>query len=283
MRYAELFNSSLEMFTGETKNKSTDVEVLIREVFHLTKTQFWIKRNDIINDKRALRRFTRLRARLLKDEPLAYISGKKEAFSRDFIVNRHVLIPRPETEILIEAAIDSLKSMTKPAMVLDIGSGSGVIAISLALETGIKAIAVEKSRGALFVLRKNITLHNVAAKVFPVRADLFPRSGKSGKPLFDLIVSNPPYVAEEEWSELPPCVRNYEPKQALVAANEGLAIIERIAAKAREYLKPTGKILLEIGLGQKEKVEKIVGAAGFRCIEFLNDYSRIPRIVSAAA
>ncbi len=271
------------MFTGEKKNRSTDIEILTREVFHLTKTQFWIKRNDIINDKRALRRFGRLRARLLKDEPLAYIIGKKEAFSRDFIVNRHVLIPRPETEILIEAAVDSLKSMTKPALVLDIGSGSGVIAITLALETGANAIAVEISRSALSVLRKNIALHRVAAKVFPVRADLFPRSGKTGRPLFDLIVSNPPYVAEAEWSELPPCVRNYEPKQALAAADDGMAIIACIAAKARAYLKPTGKILLEIGAGQKEKVEKIFTAAGFHCIEFLNDYSRIPRVISAAA
>jgi release factor glutamine methyltransferase len=271
------------MFIGETKNRSTDVEVLIREVFHLTKTQFWINRNDLINDKRALRRFTGLRARLLKDEPLAYILGRKEAFSRDFIVNRHVLIPRPETEILIGAGVDFLKAITQPAVVLDIGSGSGVIAISLALETGAKAIAVEKSRGALSVLRKNIALHHIEDNVFPVHADLFPRSGKTGEALFDVIVSNPPYVAEAEWPDLPPCVRNYEPKQALVAANEGLSVIERIAAKAREYLKPAGKVLVEIGAGQKEKVEKIFDAAGFGCIEFLNDYSRIPRVVSAVA
>jgi release factor glutamine methyltransferase len=279
--YAELFNTSLRKFKGETGNSRLDIEVLIRAAFNLSKTGYWVKKNEVITDKRALGKFYRWRSRLLKDEPPAYITGQKESYSRDFYVNKSVLIPRPETEILIEAAILSIKKMENPVNVLDIGTGSGIIAVNIAVETGAKVIAVDKSRGALSLLKKNIARHNVKDKVIPLCADLFPRSGKDKKGPFDLIVSNPPYVTPEEWRALPLSIKNYEPEEAFVAMEGGLAIIRRIAEEAKKYLKPGGKILLEIGCGQKEKVKKILQNAGFANITFIEDYSHIPRTASA--
>ena len=281
MLYGELFNTSLRKFEEKAGDNKTGIEILIREAFNLSKTGFWARKNDIITDKRALAKFYRWRARLLKDEPLAYITGKKESYSRDFYVNRSVLIPRPETEILIEAAIRWIKKMEHPVNVLDIGTGSGIIAVNIAVETGAKVIAVDKSRGALSVLKKNSALHRVHDNVVPFCADLFPRKGQDKKGPFDVIVSNPPYVTEEEWQALPPHIKKYEPKEALVAAEEGLAVIRRIAAEAKDYLKPGGKIFLEIGYGQKEKVEKILRDAGYDTIEFLPDYSHVFRVASA--
>lgn len=281
MLYSELFYASLKKIEEETEDKRLEIEVLLRGAFNLSKTEFWKRKNEIVRDKNALRRFYRWRSRLFKGEPLAYITGKKESFSRDFYLNRGVLIPRPETEILIEAAIAFLKERENPVQVLDIGTGSGIIAVNIALDTAARVVAVDKSRPALGVLKKNTALHNLREKVIPVCADLFPLGNKDKRGPFDLIVSNPPYVSEKEWEELPISIRNYEPKGALVAAEDGLAVIRRIAARAKDYLKPGGGILLEIGHGQSEKVVEILREAGFFKVEFINDYGSIPRVVSA--
>lgn len=281
MLYAELYNSSLRKFKNQANNKRLDIEVLIREAFHFSRTDYWTRKNAAVTDKKALGRFYSWRTRLLKGEPLAYITGEKESFSRDFYVNRSVLIPRPETEILIEEAVSRIKEKKPPVEVIDIGTGSGIIAINIALETAARVIAVDKSQGALTVLKKNIALHKVEDRVIPACADLFPIGRKDKKGPFDFIVSNPPYVSEEEWQELPVGIKDYEPKAALVAAEGGVEIIRRIAEKAEEYLKPGGEILLEFGYGQKEKVKELFGAAGFSNLEFFHDYNNIPRIVSA--
>ncbi|MCK4764325.1 MAG: peptide chain release factor N(5)-glutamine methyltransferase [Candidatus Aminicenantes bacterium] len=281
MRYSELFHSSLSKFKDGSVEKKLEIEILIREAFKLSKTDYWIKKNDVITDEKALQKFSGWLGRLLKAEPLAYIIEKKESFSREFYVNKNVLIPRPETEILIEEAAALVKKMAAPVTVLDIGTGSGIIAVNLALETGARVAAVDSSKGALQVLKRNITRHHVEDKVFPVCADLFPPVGnpviESG--LFDVIVSNPPYVSPQEWENLPPGVKDYEPRQALIAGEGGTAVIERIAAGARDYLKPGGSLLLEIGCGQAVRVEEILRRAGFVDIEFIKDYSNILRIV----
>ncbi len=279
MRYSELFHTSLKQC--KDKDKALDIQVLIGEAFHLSRTAFWIKKDDTVNDKGALKKFYRCRSRLLKDEPLAYILKKKEFLCRDFFINKNVLIPRPETEILVEKAIEWILDVNKPVQVLEIGAGSGNIAISLAKAGRVKVVAVDISPRALYVLKKNIALHYVKDKVTPVYADLFPLMNKGGDKSFDLIVSNPPYVSEEEWAALPAGIRNYEPKNALVAAEGGTAVIRRIAEKAGNYLKPKGRILMEIGFGQNQQVDKIFKRAGFSNVTFFNDYRHIPRVVSA--
>lgn len=268
--YSELYADSLEIFAN--KNKTLEIQVLIEAAFKLTRAEFWMRKNEPVKNAYALRNFYWYRNRLLKNEPIAYILKKKEFYGETFYINKNVLIPRPETEILVETAAQFIK---KPATVLDIGSGSGVIAIILAKRTGARVTAVEKSTKALYALRKNIALHGVSDKVFPVCANVFPLNGE----LFDMIVSNPPYIPEAEWRELDSTVRDYEPRVALVAGEDGLSIIRRIVAGAFRVLKPGGKLVMEIGYNQAQRVHELLEKAGFRDIAFHEDYSHIPRVV----
>ena len=273
MLYSELFSKSLKKF--KDKDKFLDLQLLIEFAFNLTREQFWIKKNEEITDNTGLRKFYRYRKRLLQDEPIAYILKRKEFYGETFYINKNVLIPRPETEILVELAIEGINK--KPANILDIGSGSGVIAILLAKLTGSTVTAVEKSRQAFYVLKKNIALHGVTEKVTPVYGDLFPAAANR----FDMIVSNPPYGSEAEWQELAPNVKDHEPKEAVVAGEDGLLIIRRIVDIADYYLNPGGKLLMEIGYKQEKSVRKILEASKFSQVEFFNDYSSIPRVVLA--
>ncbi|UCH95490.1 MAG: peptide chain release factor N(5)-glutamine methyltransferase [Candidatus Aminicenantes bacterium] len=273
MLYSQLYSRSLKKF--KDKDKSLDLQILTEAAFRLTRHQFWIKKNEEITDHIGLRKFYRYRKRLLQDEPIAYILKRKEFYGETFYINKNVLIPRPETEILVEHAIESINK--KPANILDIGAGSGVIAILLARHTGAAVTAVEKSRSAFYVLKKNIALHGMTGKVTPVCGDLFPAATTG----FDMIVSNPPYVSEAEWQELDPNVKNHEPKEALVAGEDGLLIIRRIAAIANYYLNPGGKLLMEIGYNQEEPVRRILESAKFSKVEFFKDYSGVSRVVLA--
>ncbi len=274
MLYANLFSNSLKKC--KDKDKALDIQVLIEAAFNLTRTEFWTRKNETIKerDRTALRKFYRYRFRLLKNEPIAYILKKKEFYGETFFINKNVLIPRPETEILVEKAIQLIKT---PAEILDIGAGSGIIGILLAKHTDSTITAIENSKKALYVLKKNIIMHNSGNRVFPVCAELFPSQEKK----FDMIISNPPYISETEWGELDPTVRDYEPKAALVADEEGMAIIRQIIEKTRTYLKPGGKLLMEIGYNQKQRVNDLLKKAEFSNIEFFNDYSHIPRVALA--
>jgi release factor glutamine methyltransferase len=269
MRYSELFSHSTALLNS--KSKELEIQILIEAAFHLSRTEFWIRKNDTITDLSGLRRFYRYRARRLRKEPIAYILKKKEFYGRTFRVNPNVLIPRAETEILVEAAVRRIDS---PVEILDIGAGSGIISIILAIETGSAITAVEKSRRAMYVLKRNIASHGVMDRVIPFRANLFPPLKKP----FDMIVSNPPYVPMNEWKQLEPGVRDYEPKMALVAGEDGLLYIREIIRRADDFLKPGGTLVLEFGCGQAGKVRTLLKDAGFHDIEIIDDYSRIPRV-----
>jgi len=257
------------------KDKSLDLQLLIEFAFNFTREQYWIKKNEKISDNIGLRKFYRCRKRLLQEEPIAYILKQKEFYGETFYINKNVLIPRPETEILVEHAIGLIE---EPANILDIGSGSGIIAILLAKLTGAAVTAVEKSRKAFYVLKKNIALHGVTGKVIPIYGDLFPAAADK----FDMIVSNPPYVSEAEWPGLAPGVKDHEPKEALVAGEDGLLIIRRIVDGGDYFLKPGGKLLMEIGYQQEALVREILAASKFSVVEFFKDYSGIPRVVYAS-
>ncbi len=271
MLYSDLYANSLIVFANQ--NKTLEIQVLIEAVFHFSRAEFWMRKNEPINDMAALRTFYRYRNRLLKNEPIAYILKKKEFYGETFSVNKNVLIPRPETEILVEKALELIE---KPVEILDIGAGSGIISILLAKRTGAEVTAVERSEEAFYVLKKNIGLHGAGDRVVPVRADLFPLPGG----LFDMIVSNPPYIPEGEWRELEATVRDYEPKIALVAGEDGIGVIRRIVEGASRYLKPGGRLLMEIGYNQMQRVQGLLEKAGFRDIAFYEDYSHIPRVAS---
>lgn len=269
-------------------SKALDIQLLMERAFSFSHTRFWIEKNNEIRDKVSLARFNRLLNRLMKNEPVHYILGEKEFYGYPFYVNKNALIPRPETEILVEQALMELKEMSAKLdeiRVLDIGAGSGVIAITLALQAGVQVMATDISPKALFLTKKNACRHRVGHLIHGVQADIFPPGGHPPPPgipkRFRLIVSNPPYIPEGEWRELAPQVRDFEPKTALASGEDGLELIARIISQAPEYLDDRGVLLLEIGYNQKERVTALLMKRGYDSIRVLDDYSGVPRIARA--
>lgn len=209
-----------------------------------------------------------LAARRAAGEPLQYICGRCDFFGREFLVDDRVLIPRPETELLVETAI-----MRAPhgARVVDVGAGSGCVAISLErARTDLKVVAVDISIGALAVAARNARAHNSRARF--TASDLL----GSLRGAFDVIVSNPPYIAGSDVAALQVEVRDHEPRTALTPGPRGTEIIERIFDAAGAAM-----VILEIGFGQERAVREAATARGFTVEEVRNDLAGIPRVVVA--
>lgn len=211
-------------------------------------------------------------------EPLQHILGRQEFYGRDFRVSPDVLIPRPETEAIVELAVSFLADRPEPRF-LDIGTGSGCIAVSVAAELPAACgLATDISPAALAVACENAETHGVADRVSFIEADLF---GPAGDAEFDLIASNPPYIPLDEFRGLEPEVREFEPRSALTDEGDGLAIIRKIIATAPHHLKPGGRLLIEIGFGQSESVSALIDTAVWFEYELHNDLQGIPRILEA--
>jgi release factor glutamine methyltransferase len=194
-----------------------------------------------------LTRYRDLTARRGNREPLAYVVGHREFFGLDIMVDHRVLIPRPETELLVEHALGVTNRMAAPIQIADVGAGSGAIAVTLAVHLPSATIyALDDSAGALEVVEENARRHHVARRVRCLRSDLL---SALPRPV-DLIAANLPYVATEEWQQLAPEIRDHEPRSALDGGPDGLDLIGRLLATAGPCLRPGGAILLEIGAGQ---------------------------------
>lgn len=211
--------------------------------------------------------------------PLAYLRGKKEFWSLDYRVYPGVFIPRPETELLVEKVIE-LWSEEKGILV-DIGTGTGNIAVSLAKEIPrARIIATDISPKALDTARKNALLNQENNIQFE-RGSLFsPLENKGLVESCDFIVSNPPYVSEEEWENLQPEIKNHEPKRALVAGKKGYEFIEKLVHGAPRYLKPRGYLCVEIGFQQKSLSLGLFGK-GWTNLQVHNDIQNLPRVITA--
>jgi release factor glutamine methyltransferase len=229
-------------------------------------------------------RFQSLLARRLQREPVAYIIGRQEFWSLDFQVTRDVLIPRPETERLIEVALllgAQLRS-DHPLRVLDIGTGSGAIAVSIAKESpSAKIFATDISPSALAIACRNGTLNGVVERITYLCGDLFAAIADQEEP-FDLIVSNPPYIRRAEIATLKPEVRHWEPRTALDGGADGLDFYRRIAARAGQFLAPNGALALEVGADMGGEVCAIFNQAGrYREVAVFQDYASRDRVVGA--
>ncbi|HEV2711310.1 MAG TPA: peptide chain release factor N(5)-glutamine methyltransferase [Edaphobacter sp.] len=218
--------------------------------------------------------------RRLNHEPIQYITGQQEFFGLQLKVTPATLIPRPETEHLVEAVLDRLPHNT-PLNVLDIGTGTGAIALALAAHLPeARLTAVDLSPEALEVARQNAAAHNLAGRIDFILSDLLtglPQSDQTAA--FDAIVSNPPYIPEGERAELHPQVRDYEPAQALFSGTFGLDIYRRLIPQAHIALKPGGLLALEIGHGQKKELADLL--CNWQNISFIDDLQQIPRVVVA--
>jgi len=260
-----------------------DAEVLLAHVLGVRRAQLFIDR-DAPLEETSQARFDRLLARRLAREPTAYVTGLREFWSLPFRVTRAVLIPRPETETLVEEAlarVDCLAAERGPdrsVRVVDVGTGSGCVAVALARERArVSVLAIDRSARALAVARQNAEINGVADRVILARGDLL--AGVSGA---DLVVSNPPYVTQSEWKALPPEIRDFEPASALRGGKDGLAFYRRLAREAPGALKAGGFLALEVGAGQAAAVCGLVGSGGhFAALHVRKDLSGIPRVVSA--
>jgi release factor glutamine methyltransferase len=205
-----------------------------------------------------------LARRRMNGEPLQYIRGRSEFFGREFFVDDRVLIPRPETELLVEAAI---ARASRRARVLDIGAGSGCVAVSLERERpDLDVTSIDNSVAALAVASRNARTHGSSVRF--VASDAF----ETIRGEFDLVVSNPPYIPEDDYRELATEVRDHEPRGALTPGPRGTEMIERILAAARAPV-----VMMEIGFGQMEDVRDIAG--GYDIIDIINDLAGIERVV----
>jgi release factor glutamine methyltransferase len=224
-----------------------------------------------------LNTFRELIERRARHEPLQYLTGHQEFFKLDFEVTPDVLIPRPETELLVEASLELLKDSPAP-VIADIGTGSGCIATSLLHELpNARAIATDTSPRALAVARRNAERQGVANRLALIESNCFSAVPRDQK--FSLIVSNPPYVSEEEFRTLQPEVRDYEPRAALVSGPDGLSTIRRLLSEAPAFLRSDGYFVFEIGFGQSAAVTRLIDFEVWNCQAIRADLQAIPRAV----
>jgi release factor glutamine methyltransferase len=235
---------------------------------------FILTHGDDILDDRQYKTFRTLIARRAGGEPLQYLTGHQEFFKLDFQVSPEVLIPRPETELIVEAALEL--SRDNPAPVIgDMGTGSGCIAISLLHELpAAVAVATDISRAALHVAQRNAERHGVLGRLRLIESDCFSEVYVAEP--FSLITSNPPYVSDDELERVQREVR-FEPRAALAGGPDGLAVIRRLLVEAPPFLRSDGHLVLEIGFGQSSAVEQLIDLRVWKALEIRKDLQGISR------
>jgi len=250
-----------------------DGEILLMKALRVSRAYLYTYTDKVISESKK-KLLEELVNRRMNKEPIAYILGKKEFWSRDFYINRHTLIPRPESEMLVELIIQA-NARKKISSILELGTGSGCISVSLAKELShSQIVSTDICAKALEVANKNAQHYGVNNVSF-IKSDWF---NKLDNQKFDCIVSNPPYIREDDpyLGEL-----TFEPSKALVSGDDGLDAIEIISSNAAEYLSPEGKIFIEHGKDQKKEIQKIFELNNWRDIICHRDFGGLPRITTA--
>ncbi len=260
-----------------------DAELLLAHVLGVERASLHAFAAEEIPD-RAIASYRALLARRAAREPLQYITGIQEFWSLEFRVTPAVLIPRPETELLLDSLL-RLNRRPDPSIV-DVGTGSGCIAVALARELPeARIVATDRSPQALEIALANARAHGVASRIRFAVGDLYrPLRDDDAAPRYDFILSNPPYIGEAELQTLDPEVRDHEPRLALSPGGDPLAIHRRLAAGAESWLRPHGHLIVEIGLGQDDRLRRLYDAVpGLEVVETRNDLAGIPRALIARA
>lgn len=271
------------MQTALVPEYDLDARLLLEYCTGKSRTEIFLDGGSEVNQQ-LLNTYSQLLERRIKREPIAYILGEQEFWSLPFFVTSDVLIPRPETEFLLDRVLAlTLSENVQKGLILDLCCGSGVIATVLAKETGKTIYASDISKKALYVTRKNVKRHSLGSRVVLVQGNLFSHFSKENK--FSLIVSNPPYVSSfDVANSLSPEVGVFEPPLALDGGVEGLELIKKIRDGLPRVLCPGGQCFIEIGADQGEAVrymflEKVTGLPGFQHVEVLVDYAGRDRVV----
>jgi len=269
-----LRESSRTLENGGVPDARREAGSLLSFVLGKDRTFLISHAEDAVDDD-SLERLRGFVERRAAGEPLQYITGVQDFYGREFRVTRDVLIPRPETELLVEAALE----VSQGEFICDVGTGSGCIAVTLLCERpNARAVAVDKSSEALEIAKFNAVKQSVAERAAFVVSDCFDALD-SRDYQFDLIVSNPPYVAESHLAGLQREVRDHEPLVALSPGADGLSVIRRLVTEAPGYLKTNGHLLMEIGFDQGEKVRNLIDPSVWSLLEVRPDLQCIPRIV----
>ena len=271
--------ASQQLRSAAIANDVLDAQTLLAEALGKDRTYLIVNFNEQLSED-LLAKFQRLIARRASGEPLQYITGHQEFFGLEFDVTPDVLIPRPETEILVEETI-RLASQQKVSVpvILDIGTGSGCIAVALARELEDAEItAIDISEAALNVARRNAAKHNLADRIRFVHSDLL--SAFPETQFADFILSNPPYVAQSELPSLQREVRDWEPHSALTDYDDGLSFYRRLLNDSPSRLKPDGYLLCELGYNQSEAVVAMADSQIWESPRLLDDLQGIPRTLA---
>lgn len=270
-----LENAAAQLRSGPHPERArADAETLMRH--HIGKNRAWlIAHSDDEFGGCASIGYARLIERRMAGEPIQYIAGECEFYGLPFNVTRDVLIPRPETEHSVEKVLELAKGFGAPRIV-DVGTGSGAIAIAVAHNVpSAKMTATDVSSAALEVARSNAELNGVAERIRFLKGDLMaPVAGEQ----FEIVVSNPPYVAEKDRETLSIEVREYEPAMALFAGASGLDVYRRLIPSVHAVLVPGGYVVLEIGYEQRDAIAGLLRDAGFKEIEFAADLQGTDRV-----
>jgi release factor glutamine methyltransferase len=259
------------------------VELLLAHTLRLKRIQLYTSFDRPI-DEEELSVFKTFFQRRLQHEPLQYIVGSTEFMGLKFSVDKRVLIPRPETEVLVELAVRFMRKNfpDQSSRSLDIGTGSGCIAVSLAgMIAAAIVTAVDVSENALAVAEANARTNGVDDRVKVSVLDIFHSDGTIFPEKFHLIVSNPPYISATEFAILPPEIREHEPPLATTDGGDGLSFYRRIATAGRAWLEPGGAVIVEFGSDQPASVQKIFSDSGWHSNEVINDFDGNPRCLLA--
>lgn len=278
----------LEVTTDYLKKKDIEsprlsAEILLAHQLNINRVKLYLNLNQPLNDSEVSGYRTLIKRRVNR-EPIHYITGHREFWSLDFKVGPQVMVPRPESELLVELGLSLCKGSLEGECkrILDLGTGCGALCISLACEVEQGSFwASDISDEALDLARFNARKHGVENRIEFIQGDLF-QPFKDKNLRFDIIISNPPYIASEAISALPPDVRNYEPRVALDGREEGLFFIKKIISEGKDYLNPGGWVLLEMDPDQTTKALKLIEREpGYERGERFKDYSHQYRVVMA--
>jgi len=260
------------------KNKissyNIDSELLLANIQNLSRETLLINLDQIIKKKKYYD-YKKLLQRRIKKEPIAYILKKKEFWNSKFSVNKNVLIPRPETEIIVEEILNIIENKSSKN-ILDVGTGSGCILLSIIKERpNCKGTALDVSKNALNIAKTNAKMHHLENKIKFENIDI----DKFMHCKYDLIVSNPPYINKIEFKRLEDNVKQFEPKIALEAGVDGLKIIKNLIIKSKKLLKKNGKLIFEIGEKQENKVKNFLMKNNFYINKICKDFRSCPRVI----
>jgi release factor glutamine methyltransferase len=281
MTVLEGIQKSTEFLTKkEIESPRLQAELLLAHVLKLPRMKLYLNFERALTDAETTA-YRELIKRRSQHEPLQHITGSTSFCGLEIAVNRHVLVPRPETEILAELGWSFLSTINpQPSIALDFGTGSGCIAIALAVKCPTaNVIALDVFPETLDVAKQNAARNNLPKKIEFLQSDGFAALPKETQ--FDLIISNPPYIPTGEIATLEPEVRDYDPRGALDGGDDGLDFYRRFAIEARKFLKPEGKVMLEFGDGQGDAVRNIFEEQKWIVEAIREDYTQRQRILIA--